>query len=386
MARSAPKKSVQQSDTRDESASPESQLGDYLKKNEDDHLDFTTAVNYSVSTGSLGLDIETGGLRPGAHRVGGGPNLGKTPFALNIIDNFLDTVPNSRAIWCKSEGRLSPENLARVRHPVVFNFNEWKTGTIYVFRCNIYDTWIGLMRELITDNPNDIRYGFVTDSLDALNLKNDITKAIAEGTKVAGGALLTKQLFQKMGLAMSERGHLKIFIGQRTADININPYAPGQPRQTNGSGGNGLAHFANEAFQFEEIYEGNLILKDPTAKIDRVSNPAIGHILKVKLKKASKEKRFITVEVPIRYGQVGGASIWREREVGDLMLTWGLVSKGGTWLTLTPAFISEVEKQGITGLPEKVQGMNQLYALLDERKDLTDYLFAKFKAMASGTT
>lgn len=383
MAKEKPMKEKKEKTEDDKVETPEMALAKYLKANEEDHFDFTIPVDYTVSSGSLNLDMEIGGFRPGAHRVNGGPNLGKTPFVLNIVDNFLDTVPNSRVVWCKSEGRLSEENLARVRHPVVYNAKEWKTGTIYVFRCNIYETWIGMMRNLITNNPTDARYGFVTDSLDSLNLKNDMLKNIEEGNKIAGAPLLTKQMFQKIGLAMTERGHLKFFIGQRSADIKIDPYSKVAPRQTTGSGGNAAAHFANEVLELEEWYAGSRILENPKEKPDPATNRVLGHVLKITLRKSSKEKRFTTVEIPIRYGQVGGNSIWREREVADQMLTWTMISKEGAWLKVSDSLRSELQVIGLE-IPEQINGINKLYSFLDENKTITDYLFNKFKSLMSG--
>lgn len=383
---------------------PKIQLAKYLKANEDEHYDLTErAAPYRVSSGSLSLDVEIGGFRAGCHRVSGGPNLGKTPFVLNVMDNFLDTVPNSRVIWCMSEGRLSEENAARARHRIVYSAAEWDVGTIYIHRCNVYEVWIGMMRELVTNNPTGCRYTFVTDSLDSMNLRNDLVKSIDEGNKVAGAPLLTKQMFQKIGLAMTERGHMCFFIGQKSAEIRIDPKSPTQPRQTAGSGGNAAAHFAQEALEFQEYWEGALILENPDERLHRTNNKALGHLLKIKLKKSSKEKRYVEVEIPIRYGQTGGNSIWREREVGDAMLGWGLVTKtnpnppeakkgketkegeapkkaSGSWLYLAPQLVAELAEKGLPELPASINGMKQLYAELEANPAVTNYLFEQFKA------
>ncbi len=73
---------------------PMAQMAAYLKKTSDDHYNLRpTVAPFRVSSGSLNLDMEMGGFSEGAHRVLGGPNLGKTPFTLNAVDNFLDQVP-----------------------------------------------------------------------------------------------------------------------------------------------------------------------------------------------------------------------------------------------------------------------------------------------------
>ena len=48
------------------------QVLDFLKQHDGEHLNFKEEVFYKVSTGSLILDIETGGgLTPGLHRFCG---------------------------------------------------------------------------------------------------------------------------------------------------------------------------------------------------------------------------------------------------------------------------------------------------------------------------
>ncbi len=399
-AKAAPKVAAIKEEATDD---PRLQLAKYLNATKADHFNLDAPIqHFTIPTGSLGLDIELeGGFRSGAQRVAGNPQAGKTPFLLNVIDNFLDTVPKSKAVWFKSEGRLSTKNLSRVRHKVVTKAEDWVDGTIFVFKTNIYETVIGWIRQSITDNPSGTRYAFVLDSLNTMVLRNDVPKPIEEGNRVAGAPMLTAQMFQRIALALNERGHYAFFVSQVTAEIKLNPYDKTPPRQTEGSGGNALAHNANEALEFQNWYEGDLILKDPNERLNRLTNPALGHVVKVKIKKSDTEKRYTTVEIPIRYGVIGGSAIWREREVADCMLMWHLVSKtnpaaalkdgaakegeapkkGGSWLYLSPTLITELADKGITDLPEKLQGMDRLYALLDERKDVTDYLFAKFRSM-----
>lgn len=390
---------------------PKEQLGKYLNATKEDHFNLREPVKrYVLSTGSLGLDMEIGGFVPGAYRVGGGPNLGKTPFLINLMDTLLDTVPNSRVVWAMSEGRMSEQNLARFRHKVVWSHEEWEVGTVFIFKCNTFETWLNMKRDLVMNNPTGCRYGFVTDSMDNMILKDDKAKQFSEAGKVAGVPALSKKLFQQMGLAMREMGHWTFFISQRTAAPKIDPYAKTEHRQMEGSGGNSLAHNADDALEFMEWFESDLILKNPEEKLNRMTNPALGHNVRIKVKKSSNEKRFLTVEIPIKHGVSHGSAIWREREIGDAMLMWQLVSKvkpkvegdkdaakakegeakKGSWLYFAPTLLAELAEKGLPPLEAdkdgnvKVQGMNQLYDLLETRKDVADYLFGRFKAMIAG--
>lgn len=386
---------------------PSAQMAAYLNKTSEDHYNLRETIPpFRVSSGSLNLDMEIeGGFSEGAHRILGNPQAGKSPFTLNVIDNFLDVVPHSRGVWCKAEGRFSGRNMARARHPLVFTAKDWVDGTIFVFKNSIYETWIDMIRDLVHNNETGCRYAFVTDSLNNMILRNDQPKATDEESRVAGAPKLTTQMFQRIGQALNELGHIAFFISQVTAEIKLNAYDKTPPRQGSSSGGNSVAHNANESLELLNWYEGDLILKNPAERLDRVTNPALGHTLKVKIQKSSSEKRYVVVEIPIKYGVTNGSAIWREREIGDQMLMWHLVTKvnpkaeekkkeekegakpkkESSWLYFSSAFLNELAEKGFPALDdEKVQGLNQLYDLLETRKDISEYLFTKFRAMVGG--
>jgi len=359
------------------------QLSKFLKENKEEHYNFSPDVQYKVSSGSLNLDMEIGGFSPGIVRLVGGASGGKTSTALEVARNFLATVPNSRVLHVLSEGRLSQNHKDRSGLKFVSKAEDWAVGTCFLFETNIYEVVIGLLRELIMNNPTDCRYMFILDSADSMNLRNDYIKKVDEANKVAGSPLMTKQLLQKIGLAMVKFGHMCFFIGQVSSEIKLDPYAKTVPRQVGGSGGNAVQHFANEVLEFMERYEGDLILEDPQAKIDRTKNRIIGHTCKIKLKKSNTEKRFTTIEVPIRHGQINGNSVWREREIVDQLLVWGLITRSGAWTKTSPKLQEEIKVLGLS-IPEQFQGMDKVYTYLDENKEVTKFLFEKFKKMVGG--
>ena len=93
-------------------AAPEKILSNFLNedKNKIHHHNFEEEEDYKVSTGSLLLDIATGGgIGPGLHRFCGINEGGKTSEALEVCRNFLSSIPKGRAMLIKAEGRLSPE-------------------------------------------------------------------------------------------------------------------------------------------------------------------------------------------------------------------------------------------------------------------------------------
>jgi RecA/RadA recombinase len=361
--------------------SPANQLDSFLKTHKEEHYNYEEDVDYHVSSGSLNLDMEIGGFGPGVHRLVGPPSSGKTSEAFEIMRNFFAMVPNSLGVYIKTEGRLSDEMIKRSGLKFTSDPAEWKPGTVFVFKCNVYETIIGFIRTLISPkrNTSKVRYMFVVDSADAVNLKGDLDKDIEEGIKVAGSPLLTKQFLQKCALGMAVFGHMTFFLGQVSSEIKIDPYAKTVPRQVGGSGGNAVQHFSNEVLDYMEGYSGNLIKELPDKQPDRFKNKILGHVCKVRIAKSDREKRHVVVEIPIRYGQSGGASIWREREVRDQLLAWGLLERKGAWYYLNEALGKEL----YAALPkahliDSIQGEDAVLKWLDENKDVTKYLYDLF--------
>ncbi len=370
---------------------PQAILGKIMVAEKEYHFNLDAPrKHYRVSSGSLNLDGDIGGgFGDGPQRIGGENNTGKTPFLLNIIDTILDEVPQSRGLWFAPENRLSDHNRARVRHPIVLTQEEWKVGTILFLKTGVYDVIVDTMRKLVmASRYTDDRYAFVIDSLDNMILKCDIGKPAGQ-RRVAGAALMTKEMFMAIGAAMREFGHWFFPISQKTAEIKADQYAPATNRQMEGSGGNSLSHNVDEALEFMHQRESDLILEKPDEKPDRLTNKILGHILRIKLRKSSTDKRHVVVEIPIKHTTAKGNAIWREREITDQLLGWGLLAKTSaksSWLELAAPLRQELKEQGLNDIPEKVQGLNQMTAFLEGRKDVTDYLFAKFRKLIGGVT
>jgi RecA/RadA recombinase len=368
-----------------DAVSSKSVLGSFLKEKKEDHYNFEEAVNYRVSTGSLNMDMQTGGgLGPGLHRFVGFTEGGKTSASLEVMKNFLNTVPNSKGFYIKAEGRLSDEMRIRSGVKFVFDADEWEAGTCFVFESNIYETVVDAMRKLIMYNEEKNKYMFIIDSVDGLIAKNDLDKTFEESMKVAGGAVIAANLMKKISIALTKRGHMAIFISQVRSDIKLDPYSSAPIRQTSATGGNALLHFANFIFEFEPRFEGDIILKDPAIKkADPVKNPIIGHYCKIYIKKSPNEKSKNRVSYPIKYGRKDGRSVWLEKEIVDMLMTWELVSRSGAWY-YTSDELRELAKSCGTELPEKFQGENSLFQFIESDEKLTKTLHKYFVDMIVG--
>lgn len=355
-------------------------LSSFLKQNQSDHYNFEEAVDYKVSSGSLQLDLHLGGgLGPGLHRFVGMNEGGKTSAALSFMKNFLEKIPKGKGFYIKAEGRLSNEMMERSGIKFVFSAEEWQDGTCFVFESNIYETVVDVMRQLVAKNDEGNIYYFLLDSVDGLISKGDLDKSFEDSNKVAGGAVIAANFMKRLSIGLAKRGHMAVFISQVRADIKLDPYSKAPVRQTTATGGNALLHFANWILEFEPRHKGDLILQNPAdSKIDINNNPIIGHFAKVTVKKSPIEKTNLTIAYPIRYGRTNGNSIWVEKEVVDMLYVWEFINKKMSWISITEEF-KELLAENNLELPEKIQGNDNLFKLIEENKDLLSFLITYFK-------
>jgi len=351
-------------------------LSSHLKDNKDSHYNFEDEQIFNVSTGSILLDSELGGSLevPAIVRFTGVSGGGKTSAALLIMNNFLKTIPNAKGLLVKAEGRLN-SNVKRISGVEFVDKPEnWNNGKCFVLRSNVYENIATLILELIRNNPENTRYYFLIDSMDALISKNDLSKGFDDSAKVAAGAVLTSNFLRRIMLPLSTFGHICGLISQVRSNVQINPYAKGDPKLTNSSGGNALQHYADWIFEFQPRYKSDQIIED--GKI-------IGHWSKILLRKTTNEKDGTEVTYPIRHGRSDGKSVWLEYEIADMLIQWGFAKKSGAWIAFDKALIDEIKKEIDQDLAEKIQGMEQLRTFLEENSKICEYLFNKFKAALS---
>jgi RecA/RadA recombinase len=351
-------------------------LSSHLKDNKDSHYNFEDEKIFHISTGSLLLDSELSGALevPAIVRFTGVSGGGKTSAALLIMNNFLKTIPNSKGFLVKAEGRLN-SNVKKISGvDFVDKPEEWDNGKCFVLRSNVYENIATLILELIQNNPENTRYYFLIDSMDALISKNDLSKGFDDSAKVAAGAVLTSNFLRRIMLPLSTFGHICGLISQVRSNVQINPYAKGDPKLTNSSGGNALQHYADWIFEFQPRYKSDQIIED--GKI-------IGHWSKILLRKTTNEKDGVEVTYPIKHGRVDGKSVWTEYEVADMLIQWGFAKKSGAWISFDENLIKDIKDNISETFPEKIQGIDQLRTLLETSPKICNYLFNKFKTILS---
>lgn len=345
------------------------QLERFLIEHEEDHYNFQIPETFLVSSGSLDLDKALGGgFPPGIHRFGGSSEGGKTSESLEVLNNFLSTVPNSKVLIVKAEGRLSKKIQKRSGMVFVENAADWVPGTCYIFKCNIYDTVAQLLYDLVKDNPDNIKYGFLIDSLDGLILKADSVKRFdgEESVKVCGPNVLTKLLFKKLSLPISELCHLLLVITQIIAKPDIGRGGDNKDQQLviSGGGGNALVHFSNYILTFLPRFLADLILvggvapdSNNKANLNFGECNVVGHWTKVLLEKTEDEKSRQTVRYPIKYStEEEGGRIWTELELKKAMLFDKFITTTGAWIYLSEFAREKMIEAGFEDVPLNFHG------------------------------
>ena len=354
-------------------SSPQAQIQAYLEKNKGDHYNFEEERTYTVSSGSLLMDIEMGGgIKPGVVRASGVTEGGKTSCGLAFARNF-QKMENAMVIYIKAEGRLSEDMIERMG--IDISENKW-----FVFKCNVYETVIDFIRQMVKDNPSDCRYMFIIDSMDALVPRGDLEKGADEALKVGGGALLSSDFLRRMALGLATRGHVCYMISQVRSTIKINPYEKADPQVTNASGGNAALHYSDWILEFQPRYNKDLITTQSAGKGDM-----LGHWCKVVFRKTPNEKTGVSVRYPIRYGRQGGKSIWVEYEVVDMLLAFDMAQAKGAWVTISDNIIEEVKENTGLEFKKQHQGMDNLRKFFEENKEIGKYLFNKFRDVLKKT-
>lgn len=303
-----------------------------------------------------------------------------TSSAFVIADNYMKTMDKAKTIFVKAEGRLSPEMMARTGMKFVHSAEEWEYGSVFVLSCNVFETVAKVVLETIkTGYQNGEHICVIIDSMDGLILKADLDKGFDGSPKVAGVPLLTKLLFRHLALPVSHYDALLMVTGQYAAEIKLDPYSPNVPRQASSSGGSSISHQADYVLEYQPRYGKDLILEKEKEKPDPVTNKILGVWANVAIRKSANDVTGTIISYPVKKGVIGNA-VWQSKEIADFMLSYQMLVKSSSWLAFESEILEEAKAAGLE-LPEKIQGINNLYALIEENEPIKNHFYTKIKKM-----
>lgn len=377
-------KNKEKTEKQEESFGPADRLQSFFDENKEDHYNFSEAVDYNISTGSLTMDSKCKGLGlgPGCHRFCGYNNMGKTPLAIQVMNNFMDTRPNGRGVYLRTEGKSIKTGSFRSKRPFVTNPSEWTKNNIFMSESNILEFNINLLKKLILENEEGIEYCIVVDSFDNMILKDDSKKEIKDAYKVAGLAMSSKKFFQALGLPLAKFGHMAIFISQVTAEIKLDTYSPLAPRGGMFSGGNALLHASDYIFEFGYRYPGDYITDNPAGKINDGKSKPLGHWTTLTIRKSPGNNRDERFRIPIAYGRPVGKDIWIEYEIVDGMRKFEMVTAKGTWLATDPDYLKDIRNIE-PEFPDPIQGERQYREILEKYPKVAEMLYDRIRLVVS---
>ena len=355
-------------------------LGSLLNGYKEDIYNHIQNKPTKISTGSLILDslvnIQTGSCV----RLVGPSSSGKSSQAILLMNNYLQTVPNSKGIYIKSESRLSEEMKKRSKAKMVFTADEWNMGEIFCLETNIFDTICQVLEAILKQSyEQGISIVICLDSLDGCILKNDLdTKSVSDGVKIAGVPLMTKLLFKRLALPINKFNALFLITSQISANIQLNPYdKSGQNRIVDGAGGNSINHQCDVIVSYGPRFNGDLILENEDEKPDINKNKIIGHYVNLTIKKSNLDVAGTVCKLAIRRGfhQNG---FWLSKEVGDIALGWSLVKKNKSTFEFGEVILNQAKEDKID-LIDKIVGKNAYYQYFDDNPAICNWFFEKFK-------
>ena len=338
------------------------------KEHKDSHYNDIEPIDYKISTGSLNLDLETGGGFPcGLHRFAGPSESGKTSCAMSIARNFQKEFwDNGMVIFVRAEGRLTQDMIDR--SGIDTDPSRW-----FIYDSNVYESVFELIKKLISQNEENKRYCFIIDSIDALCRKADLEKDFGQSDQVAGGALLSSTFLKKMALPIVKMSHMIMFTSQVRSKVDATGRGGGSSKPQN-SGGHAWRHYANFVLEFQERYMDDIMYENSSAKKLSDKGRPLGHDCKIIFRKSVNEKTGVSMSYPILYGRTAGKSVWVEREIFELMEAWGFLKKAGSWLEFDDEIKKEINDENLE-FPEKLQGKDNFCKELEKNSDVTNFLF-----------
>lgn len=362
-------------DSEDKVLTPQQQAAALFKSSKSDIYNHEEDNHSQTPCSSLIMNsIMGGGLPSGATRIIGNSSGGKSSIALDFMFNFLKIPLKNKGVYADSEGKLNKNIQERSGVKFVTDPELWEDGTCLIVQTNVFEFLFSFMGDLMRNNPTNTKYFFVIDSIDMLARRDDLIKNMEDSAKVAGGAVLTSVFLKQTSAAMAKRGHYCVFISQVRDAVKIDPRQKTDTnKQGKASGGHALEHAPEWVLNVLPRFQDDIIKEDEN---DRNSKP-IGHYCKIDIVKSNNETYGQMIRYPIKYGRVGGTSVWIERELSSFCLMWDFVKKEKSSYYFQEPLLTELKEKGFE-IPNKFVGMGNFEKFFEENAKISGYLFDKF--------
>lgn len=359
-------------------------LAQQLKDTKDTHFNHHNTKPVIVSSGSLKLDnylkVKTGGVL----RMGGPAEVGKTSQSLLFVQNFMMTLPKSKAMYINAEAKFGEEIQARTGMKFTRNPDEWDYGTVFIFDTNCFDT----ICDVLVQQYKQIyeaggHLAVIVDSVDMLRLKSSFDAKVSDGKKPAGVNYLTKELFRHLCHPITAYNGLLIMITQYSATFTMDKYEKEAPNLMEGNQTHALNHQASYALYYRPRTKGNYILEDDSSPADPIKNKILGVNVRIDVRKSASDSSGYMMEIPIKKDKIGNC-IWVEKELFDALFLLNLVTKKGSWMTLSEIITKWIEDYNAPIIEEnqKIQELNSKVKKEEDKKPLLPLM--EYKASHQG--
>lgn len=325
-----------------------------------DGIEATKTVTYS--TGSLGLDILTGGFSPGVIQLWGGDGLGKTFLALAFGAEFQKAheYDDCRVYLWATEGRWNPRlckmipNL-KMEAATEKNSDKSPRAIFRVSRPKSGEKMYDFINKTIRQDK--IKFFHIIDSNEGIKSEVNDGKTMSDAEKTASTATLNTKFLKEASVYLNHYGHVLLYTHQIRDKISQGPTKVSGVGKHHG-GGHIIDHMSNLRLAYEKLWTDLYIFENPNDTHSRI----LGHLMKMKIEKTGNSGGSGAVaKVPLIYDQ----GIDREREIANLSIAHGLIQKNGAWL----------KKDG----ENIAQGEVKFIELLKTNKDLANELEKKIK-------
>lgn len=353
-------------------------LDSLLKGYKDTHFNFDQEPQRIIPSGSMKFDMFAKIKSGTTIRIGGPQEVGKTSQSLLFAQNYMNTFPKSKTIYVNAEAKFGSEIQDRTGMTFTMNSKDWNYGSVFVFQTNDFNTIANTLKSLlISMHEQGEHLCIIIDSVDMLKLQDSSDKKIGENKKPAGVNWLTKEMFRQIGQEIQGYNAFLIMITQYAAVFKLDTYSPDAPHMMEGNNTHALNHQVSYAFYYRPRYKKDFILEDQDEKPDPIKNKILGVNAVIDIKKSASDETGISLEIPIKKGKVGNC-VWIEKEIFDVCLMSGLVTKDKAWIEFSDV-IKKMAAQDKIDLKQKHQGLGQFSAYFEENPEITKWIVNKLR-------